>query len=1205
MTTYNGGNGKDAITGGSGDDIIYAGNGTDTLRGGAGNDQLFGQNGDDTLVGGAGDDLIDGGNGFDTAYYSGPIDDYSFFTSGGYLNILHLGGAGADGHDRLINVERLVFADRTINIGSGRNVPVAGDDHVFTDEDAGVVTSGPTGVLANDFDFDGDPLHVTAGIFVGTYGTLTLNANGSYSYALFASDQALAEGETVHDSFNYTVTDNDGSDTGTLVFDIAGVNDAPVANADTAQADENEVVLVNVLANDTDVDHGAILSLTAASAPAGQGTASVVGNQLQFDPGTDFDYLELGESVDVTVSYAITDEHGAQSFSTVTITVHGEDDPGVVIIGTDADETLTGTSGNDTITALGGDDTVFGLGGADQIDGGDGDDFIDGGAGNDVIVGGSGSDFVAGGEGNDQISGGDGADFLTGDAGDDVVSGGNDGDFLAGGDGNDQLSGDAGNDSLIGENGDDQLSGGAGDDTLGGGDGNDTLDGGDGDDSLSGGLGANVLIGGIGDDQIAADASTGAQTIDGGAGNDTIVLDYRTFASTIATGSGSGSDTIELDHADLGTAAVTVSDFTPGAGGDMFRLDGDDGSLLSLLSGWDGSSNPFGDGFLRLQQSGSDTVLQWDRDGTAGGASWETIAVFQNTTASTFTAANFGPGYAPDGSAPAGQTITGTDAGQTLNGTLGDDTINALGGNDVVFAGAGADIVNGGDGNDFVNGQGGNDVIDGGNGDDQLSGGDGNDQMFGQAGNDTLAGQNGDDVLSGGDGSDFLSGEAGNDTITGGNNDDVLAGGEGDDSLDGGDGNDFLSDFDGTNILLGGAGDDQIIAGTATGGQTIDGGDGNDTITLDSRFFASTITTGSGSDTILLEHLDFGSAAINVTDFTPGAGGDMFELAGDDGALLSLLSGWDPGSNPFATGFLRLQQSGADTVLQWDRDGTAGGATWETLVVFQNTDATAFTDANFAPGYPPDGGAPAGETITGTAGDDFLVGTVGADTIDALGGQDAVFGLAGADIINGGDGLDNLNGGDGDDVMDGGNNDDDMSGDAGDDHMSGGAGNDNMFGGDGHDVMSGGDGSDNLSGEAGDDVVTGGNGDDVLSGGDGNDFLSGDAGSDLLTGGDGADIFSFASAANGPDQITDFASGTDEIEVSASGFGGGLTAGGPVSLVSGADPVATASTGQFLYDTDNGNLFWDADGTGIGAPVLIATLSNVPPLAPSDIFVAA
>ena len=95
-----------------------------------------------------------------------------------------------------------------------------------------------------------------------------------------------------------------------------------------------------------------------------------------------------------------------------------------------------------------------------------------------------------------------------------------------------------------------------------------------------------------------------------------------------------------------------------------------------------------------------------------------------------------------------------------------------------------------------------------------------------------------------------------------------------------------------------------------------------------------------------------GTAAIIVTDFTTGAGGDMFRLSGDDGALLGLLSGWDGSSNPFGSGFLRLQQDGADTLLQWDQDGDVGGSDWETLVVFENTDADEFTDANFVPGYP-------------------------------------------------------------------------------------------------------------------------------------------------------------------------------------------------------------------------------------------------------------
>jgi hypothetical protein len=49
-------------------------------------------------------------------------------------------------------------------------------------------------------------------------------------------------------------------------------------------------VSVDVLANDTDADNGAILIVTAASGPAGQGTATVDENEVRFDPGTDFDF---------------------------------------------------------------------------------------------------------------------------------------------------------------------------------------------------------------------------------------------------------------------------------------------------------------------------------------------------------------------------------------------------------------------------------------------------------------------------------------------------------------------------------------------------------------------------------------------------------------------------------------------------------------------------------------------------------------------------------------------------------------------------------------------------------------------------------------------------------------------------------------------------------------------------------------------------
>ena len=318
-------NGDDVIIGGSGDDFIQGRAGNDTIDGAGGNDQIHGDSSDDHLRGGAGNDFISGGEGFDRAYYTGSILEYSFSTNGEHQYVNHTGGSGVDGNDDLILVEQLVFADAVITLGQN-NAPIAFDDSASTNEDVGTYSSGSTSVLDNDFDFEGDNLSVTAGTFTGSYGTLTLNSNGTYTYTPFASTQALAQGQVVQDSFSYTVSDGSLTDTGTLTINISGVNDAPTANPDMASTGENSIVTVDVLANDDDVDNGAVLTVISASAPMGQGSASVVGNQVQFDPGTDFDHLDTGESANVVVSYTIEDEHGATSSSTVTITVNGAND---------------------------------------------------------------------------------------------------------------------------------------------------------------------------------------------------------------------------------------------------------------------------------------------------------------------------------------------------------------------------------------------------------------------------------------------------------------------------------------------------------------------------------------------------------------------------------------------------------------------------------------------------------------------------------------------------------------------------------------------------------------------------------------------------------------------------------------------------------------------------------------------------------------
>ena len=74
------------------------------------------------------------------------------------------------------------------------------------------------------------------------YGTLTLTANGTWTYGLNNSDtdtNALAQGATGSDVFTYTVRDTAGATSSTtLTINISGTNDGPVAVADVATAIE-------------------------------------------------------------------------------------------------------------------------------------------------------------------------------------------------------------------------------------------------------------------------------------------------------------------------------------------------------------------------------------------------------------------------------------------------------------------------------------------------------------------------------------------------------------------------------------------------------------------------------------------------------------------------------------------------------------------------------------------------------------------------------------------------------------------------------------------------------------------------------------------------------------------------------------------------------------------------------------------------------
>ena len=126
-----------------------------------------------------------------------------------------------------------------------------------TAEDTALTVPAP-GVLANDTDADGNAL--TAALVTGpAHGTLTLNANGSFTYTPAANYNGA-------DSFTYRANDGTAnSNTATVTLNVTAVNDAPVAVADslhdTRGHGAHRARATGVLANDTDADGDALTAV--------------------------------------------------------------------------------------------------------------------------------------------------------------------------------------------------------------------------------------------------------------------------------------------------------------------------------------------------------------------------------------------------------------------------------------------------------------------------------------------------------------------------------------------------------------------------------------------------------------------------------------------------------------------------------------------------------------------------------------------------------------------------------------------------------------------------------------------------------------------------------------------------------------------------------------------------------------------------------
>ena len=601
-----------------------------------------------------------------------------------------------------------------------------------------------------------------AGTFTGTagLGKLTLASNltmadgmampgdnnGEWSYVTTAAAQALAQGEHAKDVV--TVSEIDGTKHD-VTIDVVGVNDAPVVagavSLSAAFTGPRVITAAELLGKASDVDHGAVLSVTGLTASAGE--------LIDQGDGTWLFYAGPTTPASVTLSYQVSDGMAATAGS-ATLALSGAQPV-----------QLSGTAGNDNLT-LKSAGTVTGLAGNDTLTGSALNDTLNGGAGADVLIGKAGDDrFVAiVNDGNDSYEGSQGVDTYDLSATTAAATVSLDkGTSTSAQTGTDKLTtienviGGAGNDILTGDGLANTLVGLAGADTISGGAGNDTLIGGAGNDTLTGGAGTNIMLGGAGNDIYVVSSATDIVSERGGDGVDqvqssvtwTLAADVENLALTgTAAINGTGNAAANVL---VGNAAANA--LLGGAGDDL--LSGELGN--DTLDGGTGTDTA-------VYASATAAVVVSLATGKAtGAAGTDTLVSIENVVGGS-----------------GADTITGDGAANFLNGGAGNDTLSGGLGDDLLLGGLGNDTLNGGAGIDTASYETATTAVTvnlvtgkatGGAGSDTLTlienviGGAANDVLTGDANTNTLLGLAGNDRLVGGGGSDYLLGGQGADVF--------------------------------------------------------------------------------------------------------------------------------------------------------------------------------------------------------------------------------------------------------------------------------------------------------------------------------------------------------------------------------------------------------------------------------------------------------
>jgi len=194
----------------------------------------------------------------------------------------------------------------TVTIDSVNDPPTANDDSLSVDEDT---FDNILDVLAGDSFLPdiGETLTITVVDTSATTGAAVIDGN-----TIKFTPSAEFNGIT---SFVYTISDgNGGIDTATTTVTVKPINDNPQAAADSAATPQDTSIEIDVLANDSDLDVGDVLTIVSAT-QGDNGIVFFTPTSITYTPNPSFTGVD-------SFSYIIQDSGAFQDSATVTVTVN-------------------------------------------------------------------------------------------------------------------------------------------------------------------------------------------------------------------------------------------------------------------------------------------------------------------------------------------------------------------------------------------------------------------------------------------------------------------------------------------------------------------------------------------------------------------------------------------------------------------------------------------------------------------------------------------------------------------------------------------------------------------------------------------------------------------------------------------------------------------------------------------------------------------